>query len=159
MLHTIEVENQCLSGGHRSLTTIELTHVKAYEGSRYAGVTTFGDIALVYNKDGSTMLDLYICTREGLNGSGVITSKFEIDTAPLCLLDQITTGDIMLGSDHGVQYILKFAPIDIEGTDRISSLCQQRSVPSQSDKSRNSIKDVEVDHDAGLRINSSVIEQ
>jgi len=136
MLHTIKAENQCAAGETRSFSTVELKGTKTYGDTLYAGVSSYGDIALVHNEDGKTMADLYICSRTSSNGKGQVLGNFNIETSSRCILGQITFGDLILDTDHGLNYQVKFAPIDIPGTDRVSSLCQDRNDVEVSDVDR-----------------------
>lgn len=161
ILHTIETENQCAQGGVRSFSTVELTGTKTYSDTLYAGVSSYGDIALVQNKDGKTMVDLYICLRESANGKGQVLGDFTIEASPRCVLGQITAGDLVLATDQGLEYQVKFSPIDIPDTDRVSSLCQGRGEPEHSNEQRNTQKDFEdipySPKNMGLNLGSSVI--
>lgn len=122
-LSVISQENKCAGGKSRNLTKIELSEKSPSKYSRYFGITSNGDIAVIYTDKGKTLLELYVCPRDGLDGSGEITSEFVLDKSPSCEVDQISAGDVRLGTKIGYDYYLKFHPIYIPGTEVLSSLC------------------------------------
>lgn len=122
-LQIIAQENPCVNGGQRFETTIPLIARQTPLNSFYVGVSASGDIAYVSNTDGLTKLHLNLCPRAGADGSGYIIKKFELNTSSNCEFDEITAGDIFLGTRMDYNYPIKFFPVNIPGTKQLSSLC------------------------------------
>ena len=121
-LYYVAQENKCGEGKTRSIlkTTLEKETKKS---SSYFGITSQGDIAVIYHDNGATVLEVHICKRTGVNGKASLAKEFILESSLDCMVDQITAGDIALNTDLGIQYVLKFSPIYIPGTTRLSSLC------------------------------------
>lgn len=124
-LEIIGKENPCEVGSTRLRTSITLENQDVDKDSIYAGVTPEGDIATIQKHNGKTVLDMYICSRPDMAGQGTISRKFTTQVSLQCNIDEII-GDVMIEttSDYG-SYMLAFAPIDVIGTERKSSLCHQ----------------------------------
>lgn len=135
VLSTVMKENKCETSSERTLVTVALPGLEVHKDAEHYGVTVDGDIAIISNDNGKAVLQILMCERPGLTGSGGITGKFILNSSPECLVSEITAGTLTLGSNLG-RYILPFAPIDIPGTERTSSLCQREEKKSSLDESR-----------------------
>ncbi len=125
-LYIIAEDNPCMVTGKQKRTqTRVILNAETPEGSRFYGVSDYGDLAVVYHDQGKTILDLYLCSREKLNGEGNISADFVLESSSDCIVDQITSGEITLGSTLSTDYRIKFSPIYIPGTKRQSSLCPE----------------------------------
>ena len=114
-------ERPCYQGGQRATAQMAVnTNVNV--GALYVGVTSEGDIAVIQNQGGAPTMHLYICPRPGLTGQGQLASRTIIENSTTCPVGQITKVDVTLGASYG-PYYLKFAPIHIPGTNRVSRLC------------------------------------
>lgn len=136
ILGTIMKENKCNDNASRSLTTTIIKGLDVHKDATHFGVTPQGDIAIITNDNGKAVLELLICDRPNLNGSGSISNKFELNPSPECLVSEITAGNVTLGGHNRLSYLLNFAPIDIPGTDRTSSLCQRNKKEASLDGER-----------------------
>jgi hypothetical protein len=114
-------ENQCAQGGQRSFVQVPLNGTNVNIGSSHVGVSSFGDIAIVHNINGGTMMDLYICQRAGASGQGQLLQNPVLEASQNCPVGQITAADLVLSGQQ--QYQVKFAPIHIPGTNRYSQVC------------------------------------
>lgn len=117
----IAMENPCHYGGQRAQTQLQVNST-VNVGAMYAGVTSEGDIAIVNNQGGVAVMTLFICPRPDLTGQGNITRQPITEASQFCPIGQITASDVSISGQYGTYY-LKFAPIHIPGTDRISSIC------------------------------------
>ena len=121
ILSIVSQENTCAQGGTRAFVQVALQGVSVNMGSSHIGISSYGDIAIVHNNNGS-MMDLYICPRTGATGQGQLLQNPVIETSQYCPVGQITAADIVLSGQ--VQYQVKFAPIHIPSAGRYSSVCQ-----------------------------------
>lgn len=121
-LYFVAEDNKCGEGKTRSILKTTLAK-ETKKSSSYFGVTSQGDLAVIYHDNGETVLEVHICERTGVNGQASLAKEFIIENSLDCMVDQITAGDIVLNTDLDIQYTLKFAPIYVPGTSRLSSLC------------------------------------
>ncbi|MCO4754641.1 MAG: hypothetical protein KC478_09160 [Bacteriovoracaceae bacterium] len=115
-------ENTCYQGGTRAATSLTV-NANVNVGALYVGVTSYGDISVIRNENGQSVMHMYICPRDGLNGQGNLTSQVVVENSQSCPMGQISNADIQLGSQYGQPYYLAFRPIHIQGYVS-SSLCQ-----------------------------------
>jgi len=115
-------ENTCYQGGTRAATSLTV-NANVNVGALYVGVTSYGDISVIRNENGQSVMHMYICPRSGLNGQGNLTSQVVVENSQSCPMGQISNADIQLGSQYGQPYYLAFRPIHIQGYGS-SSLCQ-----------------------------------
>tara|TARA_B100001971_G_C18268036_1_gene596498 strand:- start:69340 stop:69912 length:573 start_codon:yes stop_codon:yes gene_type:complete len=120
-LDIVAQENPCQFGGQRAQAQMQV-QANVNVGALYVGVTSEGDISLVQNQGGIAMMTVYICPRPDLTGQGSITKQPITENSVYCPVGQVSASDVTLQGQYG-QYYLKFAPIHIPGTDRISQLC------------------------------------
>ena len=126
VISVVGQQNPCLQGGNRIPVQIPLQGIQVNAGSTHVGVSPFGDIAIVQNA-GQSIMSLYICPRAGLTGQGQLLYNPIIEADQNCPVGKITAADVMLTGQ--VSYQVKFAPIHIPGTDRISQLCTNFNQP------------------------------
>jgi hypothetical protein len=120
-MNTLMQENQCAQGGQR--TTVQLQLNQQVSAGLYAGVTSFGDIAVIQNAGGGGRATLYICPRAGLQGgqtNGQLLENPIITNSVTCPIGQISRMNMILQGQ--TQYQAIFRPIDAQG----SSLCQNQ---------------------------------
>ncbi|MEX1099116.1 MAG: hypothetical protein WEB87_01745, partial [Bacteriovoracaceae bacterium] len=114
-------ENPCYQGGQRAPAQMPI-NATVNVGALYVGVTSEGDIAVVQNQGGAPTMNLYICPRPGLTGQGQLYDNIVLEHSNECPVSQITKTNVALEAQYGPFY-LKFAPIHIPGTNRMSQLC------------------------------------
>ena len=115
--------NQQINGTQRIQTRITVQAQNINMGSVHVGVSTYGDIAVMFNENGQTVADLYICPRDNSSSGATQTSDIRLFNDPLCPLAKIDKANFAITSQYGnLQFGI--APIHIPGTDRVSSLCQ-----------------------------------
>ena len=113
------------SGSGRTIVTIPLNGVNVNQGSVHIGVTPQGDVGIVSNQNNGPVIELHLCQRPDLTGQGGLSSNPVINSSDNCPLSEITSMNVSLaGNPQFSAYILQFAPIHIQGTNRFSSLCQ-----------------------------------
>lgn len=118
-------QNQQISSGTRQRIVIPMTGYNVNAGAAYVGVTPEGDIGIVSNQAQGAVLEVYLCNRPDVTGQGQVIKQPALNTSYSCPLSEITASDITLSTNSGYgDYLLKFAPIHIPGTDRYSSLCR-----------------------------------
>jgi len=120
-LDRVGQENPCQMGGQRAQAQMAV-QANVNVGALYVGVTSEGDIAVVNNENGAPTMTLFICPRPDLTGQGSITNQPITEASQYCPVGQVSASDVQLQGQYG-QYYLKFAPIHIPGTNRISSIC------------------------------------
>lgn len=137
-LQTVGNENPCRSTGgygytnnqnynnQRRRVVIPLTGYNVNAGAAYVGVTPEGDIGIVSNQSQGPVFEMYLCPRPDLTGQGQVTKQPALNTSYSCPISEVTASDVSLATNSGYgNYLLKFAPIHIPGTDRFSSLCRR----------------------------------
>lgn len=120
-LDVVAQQNPCQFGGQRAQAQMQV-QANVNVGALYVGVTSEGDMAIVNNQNGVAVMTVYICPRPDLTGQGTITRQPITESSQFCPVGQVTASDVTIQGQYG-QYYLKFAPIHIPGTDRISQLC------------------------------------
>ena len=116
--------NQQVNGTQRVQTQVQIQGVNINVGSVHIGVSTYGDIAVMVNRNGQAVADLYVCPRDNSGASASqANAQVRIANDPLCPLAKIDAATFTIQSQAG-QLPFGIAPIHIPGTDRISSLCQ-----------------------------------
>lgn len=141
-LQTVGAENPCRStnlnygqgysqyqnvnaAGNRQRIVIPLSQYNVNAGAAYVGVTPEGDIGIVSHQNQGPVLEVYLCARPDVTGQGQMIRQPALNTSYTCPVSEITASDITLQTNQGLgDYLLKFAPIHIQGTDRRSSLCR-----------------------------------
>jgi hypothetical protein len=125
-LSIVQSENPCRTGSNsnnRTRVVVPLNGVNVNAGAYYTGVTPEGDVGIVSNQSGGPVMEVYICQRPDLTGQGSLMNNPVLSTSYECPIGEITRTNIALQGQYGT-YNLSFAPINIIGTDRRSSLCQ-----------------------------------
>lgn len=118
-------QNQTVGAGQRQRIVIPMPNFNVNAGAAYVGVTPEGDIGIVSNQNQGPVLEVYICVRPDVTGQGQVIRQPALNTSQRCPVSEITASDITLSTNSGYgDYLLKFAPIHIPGTDRFSSLCR-----------------------------------
>ena len=135
-LEVVSSQNPCISSGsygyngsnnnrsigNRVRTVVPLQGINVNAGSVHVGVTPEGDIAIASNQNQGPVLEILLCP--DATGQGSLASNPVLNISQVCPLSEITAADVSLYSNSGYgNYLLKFAPIHIPGTDRISQLC------------------------------------
>lgn len=121
-VRTISQESQCQQGGSRTKISIPLQGVNINTGSIYFGKTAQGDIAVIQNQNGQSIMEVLLCPRSGLSGQGrLIGNSVVVNSSYSCPFSEITAASIELNSNQFGPVPLAFYPIDIDGR---SSLCQ-----------------------------------
>lgn len=118
----VSSENSCYQGGNRAQTSINV-NAQVNVGALYVGVTSYGDIAVIRNENGQSVMHMYLCPRNGLTGQGNVMSQVVVENSYSCPIGQISNADVQLSSSYGQPYYLGFRPIHIQGTQAQSSLC------------------------------------
>lgn len=111
-------ENPCQTQGGQRISKINPIQTNVGTGL-YAGVTSEGDVAFVYNG----MMELYLCSRPGLVGTGNQFTRLVTNISEYCSVDEITSMTVTLPASDGYynfNYTLNFRAIHFGNG---SSLC------------------------------------
>lgn len=109
----------------RQIVVIPLTGINVNQGSVHVGVTPQGDVGIVSNQNNGPVIELHLCQRPDITGRGGLSSNPVLNTSSNCPLSEVTSLDVSLeGNPQFAAYLLQFAPIHIQNTDRRSSLCR-----------------------------------
>jgi hypothetical protein len=115
-------QNTSVSGKIRVVVPLQGANINA--GAFYAGVTPEGDVGIVSNQGNGPVMEVFLCPRADVSGQGSLMATPVLNTSRECPIGEITAANISLQGQFGYNYNLSFAPINILGTDRRSSLCQ-----------------------------------
>lgn len=112
-LDILKIENECFNGMPRIESSIELTqNVMTLEA---VGVSHNGDIAVIKNIDGKSILHVSACSDSQMRGQQItLTSNPIVSPSALCSVDQVVQLNLNIGNKP-----LSFTSIEGEG----SSLC------------------------------------
>jgi hypothetical protein len=122
-LQVIGNERRCLEGGQRIRIQAQNFNKNVNANAIHFGVSTFGDIAIARNIQGTSILEIYACPRSGQPAQQAqALTQFVLESSQICPVSQITYGYAKL-QIGGYGFDVGFAPIHVQGTDRRSQLC------------------------------------
>lgn len=113
-------ENPCQTPGTLGQRISQINPIQTNVGTGvYTGVTSEGDVAFISNG----VMELYLCSRPGLVGTGNQYSRLVTNISQYCSIDEITSMTVTLPFSDGYRYgnfTLNFRPIHFKNG---SSLC------------------------------------